>query len=183
MAGIEILRSLLVRVKPDDFKLISAIGGVCRDLRGDAKFFYPLAYDPYKRYMSVKKGTGEWVPGFWTVYVIKTDAKKIWKLDDDDLSTLDFKETRNRWGGLVTLYRPEDVKKLSILKHGRDITQHPIVSAVKQKRLDFISELVAKIDEPKKAQVFAKNELVIEFIKNGKPGIRAMRELAAICFN
>lgn len=112
-----------------------------------------------------------------TKCVSLTEARKTYKLTDDELSWLNYTEYYQRmYRKLITLYDLRDIRMLSFLKHGKikpDIVKRDGNKA-RDKREEQLSKTLEQLSLTDNADIKSYS-IVRRFLENGDQGVRKLK--------
>ncbi len=112
-------------------------------------------------------------------FITATDAKKEWKLNDDDLEELNvYEKWHNTYRKTIRLFLRKDVKLYAIIKYGGPasylnfIRKSHGISKSKQKRIDSLTVVAKDIDKHStKFQLCCS-----DYLANGSGGIKSVKQ-------
>ena len=116
-----------------------------------------------------------------TSCITLTDAKKTYKLCDDDLNPLNYRlKYMQAYRIYCTLYSLKDIKRVVTLRYGsiNNVPKSkPRTGATKSKREDRIEELLDVYIPSEYHDIFKEIDVREEFLANGKGGITRIKQM------
>jgi hypothetical protein len=115
-----------------------------------------------------------------TPTISKTDAKKTWKLNDDQLKTLDsYQYKHGVYKTICSLYRLQDVTQMSLIVHRTRDTHSVLSSPVSQaklKRIKVLDDAIRTLPDEVHRDAYTL-DVCVSYLKNGKGGIRKVTDV------
>jgi hypothetical protein len=115
---------------------------------------------------AIKKFDDDYIDDSW---ISATNAKRLWKLTDDDLWYVPYHEYKHKtYKKICRSFSPKNVAAVSMCKHGGVLLQRRSMSIALEKRIVAI-EKISGLDDI--TRTFTK-----DYIRNGKGGLKLVKE-------